>query len=136
MPQFIDAQPCTHDHLDSLALIALPRSCGGAGDDTTLTANAGGDGQPDEHSIIDVDLSLPPNADLRFVRFIRLFDLTIVNSSASVLRPTDIDRRGKQKSEPQRDIDRRMRGFVGIKNGVTNEIKPKWKLYTSCFSTW
>ncbi|GAA5846473.1 hypothetical protein JCM5353_004524 [Sporobolomyces roseus] len=136
LPQSIDTQPCTHDHLDSLALIALPRSCGGAGDDTTLTANAGGDGEPDEHSIIDVDLSLPPNADLRFIRFIRLFNLTIVNSSASVLRPTDIDRRGKQKSEPQRDIDRRMRGFVGIKNEVTKEIKPKWKLYTSCFSIW
>ena len=91
---------------------------------------------PDQHTLVDVDLSLPPNANSRFIRFIRLFNLAVVQASHSTLRITKPNwkvRKGRKRGVHER-VDRvGERGLQREKIKVVNKIQPGWKLYTSCW---
>ncbi|GAA5955791.1 hypothetical protein JCM3765_001853 [Sporobolomyces pararoseus] len=84
-------------------------------------SSAGGSGS----TIVDVSFQdLPSNIDLRFKRFIDLFDLVVVDSATSNLSP--------RTSGPVGRIPGRRRSkhpVSGMKDQVTEEIQPRWKLF-------
>jgi hypothetical protein len=121
-----------------LALIALPlriptqKSSG-----TTLTAETGWNEFPDQHTLVDVCLDLPPNADLRFIRFVNAFNLPVVNTSLGTLGPANPQELAQIRiNQPEKSHWKVVDDVVGIKFEDTKEIKPKWKLYGSCYQSW
>jgi len=119
--------------LDGVALISLPCRISPQ-EHTTISAGAEHDnGGRDQHTIVDVSLNVPPDADARFVRFIHLFDLEVVQVTHSVIEVTRPQ--WKKRESVTRGSDQ-WRGVAGIESDkvkVTKEIKPGWKLYTSCW---
>lgn len=124
--------------LDAVSLVSLPIRTS-TGQHSTITADAGGDSGPDQHAMINVSLELPLDADSRFIRFIRSFNLGIVevcHSTLQVVKPS-----WKAKDGPSIPADQLVsrQGEPAIKKEqvkVTKEIKPGWKLYTSCWDNW
>jgi hypothetical protein len=87
-----------------------------------------------QHTIVDVSLELPPNPDSRFIRFIRLFNLEVVSSSISTLSPSfraGTDKKEKNLLQEKEEIAP-LKGLMGLNKTIVQEIKPGWKLYTSC----
>ena len=99
--------------------------------------------------MIDVSFKLPLDADARFVRFIKLFNLQVVSTSISTLRITsepsinnepdgqeeEVGREKRQQSSKLRNKIAPLVGLKGLNNGEEErsvEIKPGWKLYTTC----
>ncbi|GAA5845386.1 hypothetical protein JCM5353_004816 [Sporobolomyces roseus] len=118
-----------------VALIAMPSRIGlkRSQAETTLSATSGGGGNPDEHSIVDVDLTLPLDSDLRFLRFVRTFSLEVVDATELTLRPTGPRTlaRARIKMPPDPTEEGLPKGWSTISDKVTDQIKPRWKLYTT-----
>jgi len=125
--------------LEAVALVSLP--CRVSPQDCT-TINAGAeceDGGRDQHTIVDVSLNIPPDADIRFVRFIRQFDLEVVQVSQATMEITKPQWKKTESVNPDPDRLISRQGVAGIeadKVRVTKDIKPGWKLYTSCWFDW
>ncbi|GAA5914575.1 uncharacterized protein JCM6883_004422 [Sporobolomyces salmoneus] len=124
----ITVDPGSWHELDNIALLTIPsRAQRQDSLHSTISAKAGYD-QQDEHTLINVSIDLPLNADTRFRRFIRTFDLQVVEVSQSTLRCVAPDPDTKNNSRT---------GLAGIKRDEVKsvkEIKPRWMLYTSCWA--
>lgn len=124
--------------LADIALVALPLQLpAGKRGRTTITANAGYVELPDEHTLVDVNLNLPPDADLRFIRFVQLFSLPVVESSISTLEPADPHEVAKARlrsNQTRKSRENLLDDVVGVRNERTKEIVPRWKLYTTCYT--
>ncbi|GAA5948408.1 hypothetical protein JCM3765_001409 [Sporobolomyces pararoseus] len=124
--------------LADIALVALPLQLSvGTRGRTTITANAGWVELPDQHTLVDVNLNLPPDADLRFIRLVQLFSLPVVESSISTLEPADpheISKARLRSNQTKKSREDLLDDVVGVRNERTNEIKPRWKLYTTCYT--
>ncbi|GAA5909249.1 uncharacterized protein JCM6883_005820 [Sporobolomyces salmoneus] len=126
----ITLDPQKWSDLDDVVLITTPSRVERDGSSyPTISAEAGYDEQ-DEHTLVNVSLDLPRNANLRFVRFIRTFGLEVVEVSQSTLRSV----------APGPDVKNDSRkGLAGIKQEevkTVREVKPRWMLYTSCWGDW
>jgi len=123
---------------EAVAFVAHPSRTSG-GSYSTIGPDAGGDSGPDQHAMVNVFLQLPLNADSRFIRFIRTFNLEIVevcHSTLQVVKPSWKAKDGP--SIPANQIVSRQ-GESAIKKEqvkVTKENKPGWKLFTSCWCNW
>ncbi|GAA5902441.1 uncharacterized protein JCM6883_001410 [Sporobolomyces salmoneus] len=115
---------------DDVALLTIPsRAQRSDSSYSTISAEAGYD-QQDEHTLVNVSLDLPSDANIRFSRFIRTFRLSIVEISDTTLRHVAPDPEAKGNSR---------KGLAGIKRSdarVVKEVKPRWMLYTSCWVDW
>ncbi|GAA5993637.1 hypothetical protein JCM5350_003039 [Sporobolomyces pararoseus] len=146
LTRLIPLNPDNPVDLNSVALIALP-SRTDVGAYSTISAEHS---RPhNEHSMIDVSLKLPLDADARFVRFIKLFNLQVVSTSISTLRITtqpsidepydgqeeDVGREKRQQTSKLRNKIAPLVGLKGLKNEneekESKEIKPGWILYTT-----
>ncbi|GAA5914622.1 uncharacterized protein JCM6883_004441 [Sporobolomyces salmoneus] len=113
---------------DSVALVTIPSEIKRSDSTyTTFSAQTGNGDEPDEHNLVDVSLDLPSNADLRFLRFVRTFRLKVVETNSGTLQCV--------APKPQRNFDRegKMPGMRFDRTRVVEEIKPRWRLYTSCY---
>ncbi|GAA5902996.1 uncharacterized protein JCM6883_002658 [Sporobolomyces salmoneus] len=113
--------------LDSFALITIPAAI----DAMSHTLAPRIYGPPVErggaagHSIVPVSLDLPSDADIRLTRFTLMFNLQVMEVSASILRCT----------APNYDIGN-LGGKVGIEEDEvkpSREVRPMWLLYTQCW---
>ncbi|GAA5959428.1 hypothetical protein JCM3765_006601 [Sporobolomyces pararoseus] len=116
--------------LDDIAFVSIPCGAQRRGSyHSTISAKAGYEDQ-DEQTIIDVSFDLPPDADSRFLRFVRTFNLKVVEISNGTLKflPPNPDAKPLLQSK-----------LAGIEKGgakIVKEIKPRWKLYSSCHGDW
>ncbi|GAA5914618.1 uncharacterized protein JCM6883_004440 [Sporobolomyces salmoneus] len=119
-----------------LALISAPSAFGeDDSGETCTTAECGGDTNPDEHTIVDVSFqNLPSDIDQRFERFIKLFDLQVVESSVNKLSPKSSKSRNKEEEENKATTEAKPKN--GVRDEVSKKIKPVWKLYSTCVTTW
>ena len=89
----------------------------------------------DEQTIVDVDLTLPVDSDLRFLRFLRVIDLELVESSLSTLKSVGPNVAAKAQikrlTDPSRSRAARQEELSGVLDLPAVGIKPKWKLYTT-----
>ncbi|GAA5846474.1 hypothetical protein JCM5353_004525 [Sporobolomyces roseus] len=123
-----------HRDLNAVAFISLPVRTSGD-PHTFISAEAGGDVGPDEHSMVNVSLELPQDSNSRFARFIRIFNLEVVQITTCTLKIGDSRWKVKEGSESDANTTGNRVGEHGIKQdrvAVTKEVKPGWKLYTSC----
>lgn len=122
--------------LQAVAFISI--SCGtSTGEHSVISAVSNFSTGPDEQTLVNVSLELPPDANTRFVRFIRTFSLEVVQVSHSTLRT--IRPSWKAKEGPERDRNSFIprdgeHGLDEEKVKVTKEIVPGWKLYTTCWT--
>lgn len=116
-----------------VALISIPSQMksGFQEEATTLATTIDWDGPP-QHTIATVDLSLPPDSDLRFLRFIQTFQLQVVDSAwithSSIGPRTAAKARIDSLKAPEAD---QILGLEGVKNWEAVEVAPKWQLYTT-----
>ncbi|GAA5902170.1 uncharacterized protein JCM6883_001318 [Sporobolomyces salmoneus] len=126
----ITLDPISCCDLDDVALLTIPSQAERSDSSySTISAAAGYDEQ-DEHTLVNVSLALPPDANVRFSRFIRTFRLSVVEVSDATLRYVAPDPEAKGNSR---------KGLAGIKREgvrVVKEVKPRWMLYTSCWGDW
>lgn len=114
----------------SVMLIALPsRLASSKNGRNVLVAEADRDG-PDEHTIVNIDFSLPSNPDRRFLNLVKSFNLWVVDVTADTLvmdssSSEDIPHGG------WREFDYTRPEFSRNKL-CEAEIKPRWKLWTTC----
>ncbi|GAA5987449.1 hypothetical protein JCM5350_002768 [Sporobolomyces pararoseus] len=94
---------------------------------TVVQACSGVGMADDGFTIVDVSLdNLPPDIDLRFKRLIQLFNLVVVDSAADELSP-------RASGTVDRPPGRRLRSPPsGVADRVTEEIRPRWKLFVGC----
>ncbi|GAA5959393.1 hypothetical protein JCM3765_006590 [Sporobolomyces pararoseus] len=145
LTRFIPLNPDVSPDFQSVALIALPSRT----DIRSHTTISGEHSEAhDQHTMVDVSLKLPLDADSRFVRFVRLFNLQVVSTSISTLRITNqvVLKDQEQEAEAKDDDSEKhgqkkklrnkiapLAGLIGLKNEEKlKEIKPEWKLYTAC----
>ncbi|GAA6008377.1 hypothetical protein JCM11491_004454 [Sporobolomyces phaffii] len=127
LPNMIPLHPLEPHSVDFIALLTIPFLTQDQAH-STLSANAEG---RDQHTLVGVSLSLPPDADRRFVRLIRTFSLRVVeasNGTMGLASPTAAER--------QATTSKRLMGLSGIIREdvhLVDEIKPKWTLYSSCW---
>ncbi|GAA5846471.1 hypothetical protein JCM5353_004523 [Sporobolomyces roseus] len=130
-PIFDQVKADGQDYTRSLALIAAPSYLRDQSsiDTTIISACCGGDEGPDEHSLVDISFALPHNIDQRFKHFVRYFALEV--DSASINKISAVSNTGEpsEKSKSKKGKTR------GIKNKVVAGIKPRWKLWTTCESS-
>lgn len=122
---------------DSLALISIPQryrntaSASASDSASTFSTNSPNEYGIHMHAVVEVDLSLPSDPDLRFIRFIRTFNLKVFDTTQitqAVTTPQVAAAAGKGTPK-----DWMMRVLmadeieIGIK--VARMIKPQWKLY-------
>ncbi|GAA5902284.1 uncharacterized protein JCM6883_001355 [Sporobolomyces salmoneus] len=116
--------------IDDVALLTIPsRAQRSDSSYSTISAAAGYD-QQDEHTLVNVSLDLPPDANIRFSRFFRTFRLSVVEVSDATLRYVLPDPEAKGNSRKGLAEIRR----EGVR--VVKEVKPRWMLYTSCWGDW
>ncbi|GAA5914626.1 uncharacterized protein JCM6883_004442, partial [Sporobolomyces salmoneus] len=111
--RFVTLHPQKYWNLDDVALITIPAQA--RRDDTAhpgISAEAGFE-QQDEHTLVNVSLDLPSGANLRFIRFIRTFDLQVVEVSKSTLRCVAPDSETKSNSR---------KGLAGIKKDEVKNV--------------
>jgi len=120
---------------DSLALVSIPQryrnTASGSGSASTFSINSPNEYGIHMHAVVEVDLSLPSDPDLRFIRFIRtfnlkVFDTTQISQAVTTPQAAAAAGRGTPKDWMMRvlladEIE------IGIK--VARMIKPQWKLY-------
>jgi hypothetical protein len=129
----IRSQSELYSDTNALALIAAPSTLKKGTPETPLVdATCGGDNGPDEQTLVDVSFRLPRNINQRFTRFIRLFSFEVVSSSVNKIisiapSSTAVNEKKKKSSKVKTS---------GVRNDVTDEIKPSWKLYLTCETTW
>ncbi|GAA5994093.1 hypothetical protein JCM5350_006414 [Sporobolomyces pararoseus] len=137
LARLIPLNPDNPVDLNSVALIALP-SRTDVGAYTTISGEHSE--THNEHTLVDVSLKLPLDADSRFVRFIKLFNLQVVSTSISTLRvttqpPTD-ESLGHEEEEEEESSEsseqKKIAGLKGPKDEHSEDIKPGWRLYTAC----
>ncbi|GAA5903017.1 uncharacterized protein JCM6883_002666 [Sporobolomyces salmoneus] len=113
--------------LDVVSLITIPNRAQRDGSTySTISGSAHHDKQ-DEHSIVNVSLDLPRDANLRFIRFVKTFNLQVLEVSPCTIRSVAPDREVRNDTR---------QGFAGIKRDevkLVKEISPRWLLYTSCW---
>ncbi|GAA5883052.1 hypothetical protein JCM16303_006811 [Sporobolomyces ruberrimus] len=80
---------------------------------------------PAQRTIVGISSELPPDVDDRFFRIIRLFNLEVVETPVNriVFRPED-------RATANLDSDAAPSRSSGIKDGVADEIKPGWLIWT------
>ncbi|GAA5902093.1 uncharacterized protein JCM6883_001295 [Sporobolomyces salmoneus] len=116
--------------LDDVALLTIPSQAQRSDSSYSTISAAAGYDQQDEHTLVNVSLDLPPDANIRFSRFIRIFKLSVIEVSDTTLRHVAPDPEAKGYSR---------KGLAGIKREgvrVVKEVKPRWILYTSCWGDW
>ncbi|GAA5879353.1 hypothetical protein JCM16303_003173 [Sporobolomyces ruberrimus] len=91
-----------------------------------VTAKCGGDSEPDEHTIVDVSFELPSNVDQRFKHLVRLFNLEVVDSSIDTISSVP----GEVATAEEWDKATSVKSS-GVANKVTNDIRPRWLLWTT-----
>ncbi|GAA5959374.1 hypothetical protein JCM3765_006583 [Sporobolomyces pararoseus] len=115
--------------LDDIAFISIPCGAQRAGScHSTISAEAGYEDQ-DEQTMVDVSFDLPLDADLRFLRFVRTFNLKVVEVSNGTLKCLPPNPEAKPLLQSK---------LAGIEKGgvkIVKDIKPTWKLYSSCMLT-
>lgn len=113
------------DREGSVVLIALPSRLGSSETGRCLVQ-----ARYNQHTIVNVDFSLPPNPDDRFFRLIRTFNLHVVDVASETLAvdmvPFPKPHQGGEwepgYSRPEFDL-RKLTG---------DEIKPQWKMWNQC----
>ena len=129
-------EPDYSDAETSLALLAAPTRFGTSTSKTIYArAECSGVEQADESTIVDVSFrGLPLDINHRFKRFIELFDLTIVDSSADSIFPRSNHEEAKKakKAKPGSDSDVPQ----GLRDLVTTQIEPKWRLCVTSVCGW
>lgn len=114
--------PCRSE---DLALISVP-SHSAVHDSTSVTVGPESEEKeaPDQNVIVDFSVNLPANIDQRFTRLVRLFNLKVVDSPIDAIsfsaKDATTDNKEKKKSM-----------LTGVKNIVSNEIKPRWLLWST-----
>ncbi|GAA5851005.1 hypothetical protein JCM3766R1_007099 [Sporobolomyces carnicolor] len=89
----------------------------------------------DESTIVDISFrGLPLDINHRFKRFIELFDLEVVDSSADsiFLRSDHQEAKKATKAKPGSDSDVPQ----GLRDRETTRIKPKWRLCVTSVCEW
>ncbi|GAA5915282.1 uncharacterized protein JCM6883_002385 [Sporobolomyces salmoneus] len=126
----------TRSDRSMLALISAPSTFeDNQAGDTCMTAECGGDTRPDEHTIVDVSFqNLPSDIDQRFERFLKLFNLEVVESSVNKLSPKSSKRRNEEEEENRESTEAKRRN--GVRDEVGSKIQPTWKLYSTCVTLW
>ncbi|GAA5914565.1 uncharacterized protein JCM6883_004419 [Sporobolomyces salmoneus] len=128
--RFITLDPQEWYSLDDVALVTIPnRVRRNDSSYPTISAEAGYDEQ-DEHTLVNVSLDLPRNANLRFLRFVRTFNLQVVEVSQSTLHCV------APSLEPKNDSRKGLAGIEQEEVKNVKEVKPRWILYTSCWGDW
>ncbi|GAA5903021.1 uncharacterized protein JCM6883_002667 [Sporobolomyces salmoneus] len=132
LPRLITLDPKADFALDNIALIAIPRRVErNASSHTILSAEMGYGEYEDEHTLVNVSLDLPLDANLRFIRFIRTFKLRVLEVTDTTLRCV--------APSPEAKYDSR-KGLIGVKKDQVKtdvrQIKPRWMLFTSCWMEW
>lgn len=128
------------DPSDALALIAAPSQLRDYDPrrekvPAIVEAACHGEWGRDEQTVIDVSFALPRNINQRFIRFIRLFNFEVINSSVNrlssnlVLVEEEADGgEGEKDEEPEKEPGK----FSGVQSKVVNKIKPGWRLWMTC----
>ena len=134
LDRFIRLDPENLADSESLALVSIPKQYH---DTDSILAPTFSNSTPDldlihKHAIVEVDLSLPSDSDLRFIRFVRTFSLEIVNVKQITQAPLGPRAaaaigRGEAKDELPRALIAEQ-SEIGAE--VTREIKPIWRLYS------
>ncbi|GAA5845387.1 hypothetical protein JCM5353_004817 [Sporobolomyces roseus] len=143
----ITVEPDSWEYFNSIALIAAPsqlrdrdprRDAQPAIVEAACRANYG----PDEQTVIDVSFALPRNIDQRFIRFIRLFKLEVVESSVNKLSSNLVfiegeeeEEEGKGKGSAKKE-EKEPGKVSGVQDKVVKTIKPRWRLWMTCISDW
>ncbi|GAA5914569.1 uncharacterized protein JCM6883_004420 [Sporobolomyces salmoneus] len=112
----------------SIALITIPAEIKRENSTYTTVLEQGDfDDEADQHDLIDVSLDLPSNANLRFFRFVRTFNLTVLEANNGTLQCV--------ASKPRRNPKPggRMSGIQRKRVRIVKEIKPRWRLYTTYY---
>ncbi|GAA5993639.1 hypothetical protein JCM5350_003040 [Sporobolomyces pararoseus] len=113
--------------LNDIAFIAIPSGAQrGNSCSSTISAEAGY-GNQDEQTIIDVSLDLPSDADSRFLRFVRTFDLNVVEVSNGVLKSIPPNPQAKPPLRSE------LAGIGEERIKIVKEVRPRWKLYSSAY---
>ncbi|GAA5891610.1 hypothetical protein JCM16303_005275, partial [Sporobolomyces ruberrimus] len=115
-----------------LALVAFPsRFHKHTGRSAVAGADWGGEFYRDEQTLVDISFQLPPDADRRFVRFVRFFELEVVKSSIDKILPIrdgGTAREGSYRSNAKNS----KKAIRGVVDEETSEVKPGWLLWTVC----
>ncbi|GAA5987410.1 hypothetical protein JCM5350_002751 [Sporobolomyces pararoseus] len=111
----------------ALALIAAPSSFKkGEYDESLIQESLDDASEQAGHTIVDVSTAnLPPDVNQRFERLIKLFNLEVVHSSINKTLPL-LDQSAVETSEGKASKT------CGVKDEVTSQIKPSWKVYLLC----
>ncbi|GAA5987415.1 hypothetical protein JCM5350_002752 [Sporobolomyces pararoseus] len=130
LPRTITLDPDDWFNLDDIAFISIPFEAERSGSShSTISAEAGYDNQ-DEQTIVDVSFDLPPDADSRFLRFVRTFNLRIVEVSNGSFKSVPPNPRAKP------ELRSNLAGIGKGRTKIVKEIRPRWKLYSSCHCDW
>ena len=113
---------------DALALIAAPSSLEQGGFNSPVVTSYGYDEDPSQRTLVQVSFELPSNIDSRFSRFIRLFNLEVVDSNINKISSKGRGRRRNRGTSSSGCKN-------GVKNEVTKRIVPSWSLYVTGFET-
>ncbi|GAA5969284.1 hypothetical protein JCM3765_002312 [Sporobolomyces pararoseus] len=113
-------------NLKELAFISIPYRSHHR-QQSTITILGEDQFEEDSRALVNLSFDLPPDADARLLRFIRTFNLEVVDLKSDTFNCV--------APEPVIKSD----GLRGIKSGSAkvvspDKIKPVWKLYTSCWS--
>ncbi|GAA5951062.1 hypothetical protein JCM3765_004670 [Sporobolomyces pararoseus] len=113
----------------ALALISAPTILRlGTSDVPLVEAFCNAGSGPDRHSIVGVSFQLPPDIDQRFKDFIRLSHLQVIDSEINQILPRlKKDKKERVSKNPKSE---------GVRDRVAKSIKPGWKLYLMCESSW
>ncbi|GAA5878001.1 hypothetical protein JCM16303_002812 [Sporobolomyces ruberrimus] len=123
----------------AIALITAPSHfLKGTSRTPIIQAVCGGDDGPDEHTIVDLSFKLPSEIDRRFNRFIRLFDLEVVESSINKISSCPSEKVSVKGAEGTKEEREEKKNEVssettnGVKDEVTKVVKPRWIVWTKC----
>lgn len=120
---------------DAVAVIAIPQQYHDHASDSWTSSTFATD-LPFEngvhmHAVVEVNLSLPPDSNLRFTRFIRTFNLKVFETtqiSQSSIGPRTAAALGRGRPKDEMPL---VRAYdTELETKVTREIVPRWRLYT------
>ncbi|GAA5832258.1 hypothetical protein JCM5353_005684 [Sporobolomyces roseus] len=134
LDRFIRFDPDRSADPDAVAVIAIPQQYHDHASDAWMSPRLATDGPNengvDMHAVVEVNLSLPPDSNLRFTRFIRTFNLKVFETtqfSQSSIGPRNAAAVGRGEPKDERLV----RAYdTDLKTKVTREIVPRWRLYT------
>ncbi|GAA5820533.1 hypothetical protein JCM10212_002756 [Sporobolomyces blumeae] len=94
-----------------------------------LAADGGKYSMDSVHSLVDLEFGLPRDADQRFVRLVQFFRFRVAHASIDTLHPS-------RQALPclSRNRDDGPRSGVDIE--WTDEVRPTWKLWSTCHPFW